>query len=855
MNQAAEATRATGTEAERLSQRREGIETLGKSLFAVGGLAAAGVALAVAKYAEFDQAISSVQAATHATAADMDLLRQAAIDAGGATVFSATESANAIEELAKAGLTTQQILGGGLNGALSLASAGGLEVADAANIAAVAVKQFNLQGSDVPHVADLLAAGAGKAVGDVSDLAAALGQSGLVAKGMGLSIEETTGTLAAFADQGLIGSDAGTSFKTMLQSLVPSSVQAKTEMDRLGISAFDASGKFIGISQFAGNYKNALKDLSPEQQAATSKIIFGSDAVRASNVLLDLGAAGIQKYIDQTNDQGYAAETARIKLDNLRGDVEKLGGSFDTALIQSGSGANGTLRDLTQSATFLVDSFGSAPPELLNVGLALTVLVGAIGLVGGGALLAVPKIVAFRAAMNGVSGGAKAAALGVGVLSAGLAIATVVVGSYVAQQAEIKATTAELVDTLDKATGATTNYTRAAIARKLSEDGSFEAAKKAGVGQTELTDAILKGGDAYDSVQKKIVDTNTFQGIFDGTSLGAYNAGQNISKLRTSVEDSGQAFIDQAAVADKAASATENISGAIDGVAISASDAKGDIESLKSTIEGFGKTQLDVNGATRDFEASLDDLQKTLATNGATLDIGTEQGRANQAGLDDIAKSTLALSSATLSQTGSQEDAAAAIQNGRDQLIAALDQFGINGQAAQDYADKLGLIPGSIATSVAVTGSSEAIQQAMAVANAIATIPGYRETVINQVIKQTGAPRGEVGAAYADGGQVTGPGPIGKDSVVAMLAPGEHVLTATDVSRMGGQAAVYGFRQSLASAPHYATGGAVTASPTIAPVVAGAQVQVDVHPSAGTDERVIGQTVANDLNWRLAMAK
>ncbi len=122
----------------------------------------------------------------------MGLLREAALEAGASTVFTATEAANAIEELGKAGLTTTQILDGGLSGALDLAAAGQLSVAEAAGIAAIAVKQFNLEGGDVPHVADLLAAGAGKAVGSVEDLSAALGQAGLVANGAGQSIEDTT---------------------------------------------------------------------------------------------------------------------------------------------------------------------------------------------------------------------------------------------------------------------------------------------------------------------------------------------------------------------------------------------------------------------------------------------------------------------------------------------------------------------------------------------------------------------------------------------------------------------------------------------------------------------------------------
>jgi hypothetical protein len=83
--------------------------------------------------------------------------------------------------------------------------------------------------------------------------------------------------------------------------------------------------------------------------------------LRSANVLYKEGADGIQKYIDQTNDSGYAAKVAADRTDNLAGDIERLGGSIDTALIQTGSGANDVLRGIVQSVGFLVDSFGSLP--------------------------------------------------------------------------------------------------------------------------------------------------------------------------------------------------------------------------------------------------------------------------------------------------------------------------------------------------------------------------------------------------------------------------------------------------------------------------------------------------------------
>jgi len=861
MEAAAKKTRELGSEAEKLAQKKDAIAQLGTGLLAIGAVGAASVGVAIAKFAEFDEAISSVQAATHETASNMGLLRDAAIEAGASTVYSATESANAIEELAKAGLSTADILNGGLNGALSLAAAGGLEVADAAQQTAIALKQFGLDGGDAGHVADLLAAGAGKAVGDVSDLSAALAQSGLVANQTGLSVEETTGVLAAFADQGLLGSDAGTSLKTMLQSLTPSSKAAREEMERLGISAFDSKGEFIGIAEFAGNYRAALKDLSPEQQAASSKIIFGSDAVRAANVLYGQGADGIQKYIDQTNDSGYAAETARIKLDNLRGDVEKLGGAFDTALIRGGTGGNEILRTFTQSATFLIDVVGGAPQPLLNAGLAVGAVGSAVALAGGAALLGIPKIVAFKASLDtlGVSG--KRAALGIAGIAGAISVATIGVSILIARQAEVSATTQELADTLDSATGATTKYTRAAVVRKLTEDNVFEAASKAGISQRELTDALLEGGDALDSVKDKLSDANSFQGLFDGSSIAAESAYRSVNKLGEAVEGSNQAYKDNKAAGGEVEETTDSVAKSMDALAESTADTTVNIEDLKTAISNFGSVQLDVNAATRTFEAAVDDLAESVKENGSSLDVGTEKGRANQAALDDIARSTFDLSAATLENTGSQEEASAAIENGRAKLIAALGQFGITGQAAEDYADKLGLIPSQISTAAEVTG----VAQAEAALERITRTRQVRiQAIVDRGADVTPQSGGTTRPGFADGGAIGGTGGPRQDNIPIMASVGEHMLDAQDVARMGGHAGVYAFRDALSKGNlrGFADGGAVQYMPSFQPSFSprievpagrgGPNVTQNIYPSKGMSESEIARVAQSEMNfeWR-----
>lgn len=138
---------------ERVGKRSADISALTGKITGIGVGMTAAAGLAVKKFADFDQAMSSVAATGDDARKSLASLRQAAIDAGADTAFSATEAAGAVEELAKAGVSASDILGGGLAGSLDLAAAGGLGVAEAAEYASIAMTQFKLEGKDVTHVA------------------------------------------------------------------------------------------------------------------------------------------------------------------------------------------------------------------------------------------------------------------------------------------------------------------------------------------------------------------------------------------------------------------------------------------------------------------------------------------------------------------------------------------------------------------------------------------------------------------------------------------------------------------------------------------------------------------------------
>lgn len=408
--------------------------------FMAGGAALLGaVGLVVKAYSEFDGQMSAVAATGEDARDNLDALRQTAITLGADTQFSAGEAAQGIEELAKAGVSAADAINGGLKGALDLAAAGGISVADAAETAATAMTQFQLSGKDVPHIADLLAAAAGKAQGGVSDIAFALKQSGLVAAQFGLSIEETVGSLGAFASAGMLGSDAGTSFRNMLLRLANPADEAASWMKELGINAYDANGEFVGIATLAQQLQDGLGGLTQATRDQALAQIFGTDAIRAANILYEQGAAGINNWIDEVNESGYAVITAATMTDNLAGDVERLGGAFDTLLINSGSGMNDFLRSMAQAGESVLDSLGQIPAPVLNVATGFAGVAGA-GMLALGALGKVTMSVnETRDAMKSLAAVNPRLAKGLGTVGAAAAIAGTFLAAAVAVETLAKA--------------------------------------------------------------------------------------------------------------------------------------------------------------------------------------------------------------------------------------------------------------------------------------------------------------------------------------------------------------------------------------------------------------------------------
>lgn len=662
----------------------------GKTKLITTGIAAAGVAAtalgaaAIKMAADFDASMSTVQANTGASADEMNQLRQAAIDAGADTIYSATESADAINELGKAGLSTSDILSGGLSGALNLAASDGMAVGDAAELMATTLKQFNLTGAQSSQVADALAAGAGKAVGSAHDLGLALNQAGMVSHSFGISMQETTGTLAAFANSGMIGSDAGTSLKTMLISLANPSTKAANLMKELGINAYDAQGNFIGLSGLAGVLKDKLSGLSQEQRNQALATIFGTDAIRAANVLYEQGAEGIDDWTKAVSESGFAAEQAAAKNNNLKGDLENLSGSFESLMISLGEGGQGPLRSLVQTLDTLVDGFSSLPAPVQQSIVLLTALVGgftalhsAMGPLNASSsqtarnfglmldpfqrgITAMPLLkegiiqlgtsmlgtstnagtlanglTRGQTAMNGMKsiGSGLFAALG-GPWGIALTVAGALLVGFAQSAQDAKANISEFSSAIDQSGSSVET-----LIKKIAsgEDKTWDFGDKFATGLGSLGEALDKAGIEYSTFAKAVNGSREAQKLFDKQLKNAENnmsvmqtdsirdsynkLSDQVSKAREQVSKTNEEVAKAGASGDAAAEGTNNYADSADNATTSAEDLADSIDALVKGFLSLPGVQLSADQAVTQFNQGILDLNENIAKNGRVLDV------------------------------------------------------------------------------------------------------------------------------------------------------------------------------------------------------------------------------------------
>jgi TP901 family phage tail tape measure protein len=348
--------------------------------------------------ADFDRGMNLVNAVLEATPPQMEILRKKAIEMGRDTVFSASDAAEALAELAKAGLDVDETMGA-VSPVMQLAAASGLSMGEAASISARAMRAFGLETSDLTHLNDILAKGVNDSTLELTDIATAFKYVGPVATGFGMTVAQTVAALAEMRDAGLGASMAGRALREGLERLANPVKSVRDVMGELGIESFMSGGSLMNLSQVIGLLES--KSLSVPQ----SLKLFGDAAGPGMYALVHRGKEALDELtLSFDGASGTAQKMADAMMSGLPGALEQLRGSVETALIALKDAFEPTLIRVIQTAeraadfvtNRLVPAFTSLPVGVQQGVLAFIAMLAALGpvLVGLGTFI---RVVGFAA--------------------------------------------------------------------------------------------------------------------------------------------------------------------------------------------------------------------------------------------------------------------------------------------------------------------------------------------------------------------------------------------------------------------------------------------------------------------------
>ena len=298
--------------------------------------------------ADFGQAMSTVAAITRATRDDFEAMEATARTLGATTRFSATEAAEGMQFLARAGFEANEVVDA-IGGTLNLAQSGMLSLGAAADIASNVLSGFGLAADQAGRAADVLAAAANSSNTNVLQLGEALAVVAPVAASIGISMEETAAAVGVLSDAGLQASVAGTGLRRVISGLIDPTKEAAGVINSLGLTLEQVNPETVGLS-------GAIHALAGAGVSAAEAFqIFGDRGAPAFLVLQE-GADDVTRlHTSLEGASGEAERIARIMDDNLRGSILALRSAFEDLILTLGdAGLEAVLRGIVDGITVVI---------------------------------------------------------------------------------------------------------------------------------------------------------------------------------------------------------------------------------------------------------------------------------------------------------------------------------------------------------------------------------------------------------------------------------------------------------------------------------------------------------------------
>lgn len=345
---------------------RDGAKALG-SLAKYAGGALTGAITALSGYsikvgADFEAAMSKVQAISGASGTSLDALTAKAKEMGATTQFSASEAAQAMQYMAMAGWKDTDMLNG-IKGIMDLAAASGEDLASVSDIVTDALTAFGMSAQDSGRFADVLAAASSNANTNVGLMGYTFKYVAPLAGSLKYSVEDVALAIGLMANAGIKGEQAGTALRSTFTRLIKPPKEAADAMSKLGISVKNADGSVKPLNATLLDLRKAFKGLSDSEKAEYASMMAGQEAMSGFLALVNASDGDFDKLSKAIREsEGEAGRQAKTMNANLKGQLkqfqsvtESIGISiydkFKKPLTKAFAAVNGSLGDLNKSIT------------------------------------------------------------------------------------------------------------------------------------------------------------------------------------------------------------------------------------------------------------------------------------------------------------------------------------------------------------------------------------------------------------------------------------------------------------------------------------------------------------------------
>ena len=153
----------------------------------------------------------------------------------------------------------------------------------------------------------------------------------------------------------------------------------KVAIDRLNRTLAAAQAEYQKLGGVQASTTTKTVKMTDEIRNQALYTLFGSDAIRAANILLKEGATGWDKMSAAVNKEGVAQDVANARMKGFNGAIEYVKGSIDSFLIETALPFLDSFSWLIRYVGDAVTGLGKLPDPLKNAALAFLAVLAVAG--------------------------------------------------------------------------------------------------------------------------------------------------------------------------------------------------------------------------------------------------------------------------------------------------------------------------------------------------------------------------------------------------------------------------------------------------------------------------------------------